>query len=31
MKHLFHKIAHFIINGTELKPGYKYVILVSNI
>lgn len=30
MKHLLHKIARFIINGTELKAGYKYVVLVSN-
>lgn len=31
MKHLFKKIADFIINGVELKPGYKYVVLVSNV
>jgi len=30
MKQLLHRIAHFIINGADLKPGYKYVVLVSN-
>lgn len=31
MKHLLHKIAHFIMYGTELKKGETYVVLVSNI
>lgn len=31
MKYLLHKIAHFIINGSELKKGEHYVVLVSNI
>lgn len=31
MKQLLHKIAHFIVYGTELKQGKAYVVLASNI
>lgn len=31
MKKILHKLVHFFKNGTQLKPGYKYVVLVSNV
>jgi len=30
MKTLIQKLVKFLVNGAELKPGQKYVVLVSN-
>lgn len=30
MKKIVQKFVKFIVNGAEMKPGQKYVILVSN-
>ncbi len=30
MKKLIQKTIKFLINGSELKEGFKYVVLVSN-